>query len=165
MHTCLRKYIKSVIKWDLIRKLINFWKIRKNLLKSHSFFYPAIVSVLIRLLADKMIIPAQLDAVLAVNNIEIGERGLWLRNFMAHSLREMCPCSELFFLDISFWKNIRSKKVDLDASSSNKVWKCFVSYLRLWIQLHYNHRSINSWNIFITYIYLFKIGYSNENSI
>ena len=97
MHTCLRKYIKSVIKWDLIRKLINFWKLRKNLLKSNSFFYPAIVSVLIRLPADKMIIPAQLDAVLAVNNIEVGERGLWLRNFMAHSLREKCPCSELFW--------------------------------------------------------------------
>ena len=44
-----------------------------------------------------MIIPAQLDAVLAVNNIEVGERRLWLRNFMAHSLREKCPCSELFW--------------------------------------------------------------------
>ena len=44
-----------------------------------------------------MIIPAQLDAVLAVNNIEVGERGLWLRNFMAHSLQEKCPCSELFW--------------------------------------------------------------------
>ena len=118
MHTCLRKYIKSVIKWDLIRKLINFWKIRKNLLKSNSFFYPAIVSVLIRLPADKMIIPAQLDAVLAVNNIEVGERGLWLRNFMAHSLREKCLCSELFW---SVFSRIRTEYEEIRSISPYSV--------------------------------------------